>query len=99
MVLSPDLFNLILEVVMSLALSNAEEGVSIGGRRPNNLRFADDIDLVAESKPQLQELTKKVDSSSKRLGLRINAQKTKTITVGKNRRHWTSDWEERSWNK
>jgi len=44
----------------------------------NNLRFADDIDLIAETQKQLQELTDKVNGSSKRYGLKINGEKTKT---------------------
>jgi len=81
--LSPDLFNLLLEAVMSLALRSVEAGVTINGQLLNNLRFADDIDLVAETPEQLQELTDRVDDSSKRLGLKINVQKTKTMTIGK----------------
>ena len=49
----------------------------------NNLRFADDIDLMAESGSQLQELTTRVHESSKRFGLKINGEKTKTMTIGK----------------
>jgi len=45
------------------------------------LRFADDIDLVAKSQDQLLELTDRVNESSKRFGLKINAQITKTMTV------------------
>ena len=71
--LSPDLFNLLLEAVMSLALRYVEAGVTINGRLLNNLRFSDDIDLVAESPEQLQELTNRVDESSKRLGLNLKS--------------------------
>src|SRR3984885_5948690 len=49
----------------------------------NNLRFADDIDLMAESEDKLQELTTRVHESSKRFGLKINGEKTKTMTIGK----------------
>jgi len=49
----------------------------------NNLRFVNDIDLIAESPEELQELTNEVHNSSKRFVLRINMQKTKTLTVGK----------------
>ena len=55
----------------------------INGTIVNNLRFADDIDLMAESGSQLQELTTRVHESSKRFGLKINGEKTKTMTIGK----------------
>lgn len=81
--LSPDLFNLILEAVMSHAMKSTEAGVTVNGQLLNNLRFADDIDLIADSPDQVQELTNKVNASSKRFGLKINAEKTKTMTIGK----------------
>ena len=81
--LSPYLFNLILEAMMNIALDNTEIGVRISGEIINNLRFADDIDLLAENEDELQELTTRVHESSKRFGLKINAEKTKTMTIGK----------------
>jgi Reverse transcriptase (RNA-dependent DNA polymerase) len=81
--LSPYLFNLILEAMMQVALNNTEIGIRISGELINNLRFADDIDLLAESRNQLQELTNKVYESSRRFGLQINGEKTKTMTIGK----------------
>src|SRR6218665_491175 len=84
--LPPYLFNLILEAMMSFALKSTEAGTIVGGQTVNNLRFADDIDLVAEDDGQLQELTDKVHSSSQRFGLKINVEKTKTMTIGKQRK-------------
>ena len=83
--LSPYLFNLILEAMMSFALKSTEAGARVGGQTVNNLRFADDIDLVAEDNRQLQELTDEVHGSycSQRFGLKINVEKTKTMTIGK----------------
>jgi Reverse transcriptase (RNA-dependent DNA polymerase) len=86
--MSPDLFNLILEVMIRLAHIKAEArgeetGVSLNGRPLNNLRFADDIDLVANSQEKLQKWTDRVNDSSRRLGLRINSEKTKTMVIGK----------------
>jgi len=81
--LSPYLFNLILEAMMKEALKNLDVGVAISGQVTSNLRFADDIDLVAESPQQLQDITNKVHASSKRFGLKINEKKTKTMTIGK----------------
>ena len=49
----------------------------------DNLRFADDINLLADTKKSLQDLTNRVDDSSKRSGLKINAKKTKTMAIGK----------------
>jgi hypothetical protein len=81
--LSPCLFNLLLEAMMQEAMKSVDAGVSISGQLVNNLRFADDIDLIAESPAQLQELTDKVNESSKRFGLKINVSKTKVMTIGK----------------
>src|ERR1700733_229235 len=86
--LSSDLFNLILEVVMRLAKGTEkpeeeETGIRLNGKPLNNLRFADDIDLMADSEKNLQELTDKVNNSSKRFGLKINEDKTKTMIIGK----------------
>src|SRR6218665_2572562 len=77
--LSHYLFNLILEAMMSFALKSTEAGARVGGQIVSNLRFADDIDLVAEDDGQLHELTDEVHSSSQRFGLKINVEKTKTI--------------------
>jgi len=53
------------------------------GTRISSLRFADYIDLIAESPTELQDLTDKVDQSSNRLGLKINKQKTKSLAIWK----------------
>ena len=81
--LSPYLFNSILEAMMIEALKNGngEIGVSLYGQKVNNLRFADDIDLVANSSEQLQTLTDRINESSKRFGLKINTQKAKTMST------------------
>src|SRR6218665_1392795 len=68
---------------MSFALKSTEAGARVGGQAVNNLRFADDIGLVAEDDGQLQELTDEVHSSSQRFGLKINVEKIKTMTIGK----------------
>ena len=52
-------------------------------RCSSNLRFADDIDLLADTREKLQDLTSRVDRSSRRMGLKINAAKTKTTMIGK----------------
>src|SRR6218665_2739173 len=70
--------------MMSFALISTEAGARVGGQTVNNLRFADDIDLVAEDDGQLQELTDEVHSSSQRFGLKINVEKKKTIRKQQN---------------
>ena len=98
--LSPDLFNLILEIVMRLAeKAGSDTGVKLNGRLVDNLRFADDIDLLADLKESLQDLTNSVDKSSKRMGLKINAEKTKTMAIGKQHRNCKCNWEQRCWNR
>ena len=58
--------------------------MNVSGQLINNLRFADDIDLIAESQEGLQHLTNKVNQGSKRLGLQMNTKKTKTMAINKN---------------
>src|SRR6218665_286041 len=81
--LSLDLFNLLLQPVVRFALNSVNAGMMLNGEIPYNLCFADDVDLVAESPRQLQELTDSEHDSSKRFELQINVQKTKTMTIGK----------------
>ena len=58
-------------------------GVKLNGRLLDNLRFADDIDLLADMKESLQDLMNRVDKCSKRMGLKIIAEETKTMAIGK----------------
>jgi exonuclease III len=81
--LSPDLFNLVLETVMRMALERQEAGLDLCGRLVNNLRFADDINLMSETTNGLQELTDQVSRQGERLGLVINSDKTKVMTISK----------------
>src|SRR6218665_491483 len=66
-----------------MRLAERGEGVMINEPTLNNLRFANNIDLKADTEVNLQELTDRVDGSSRRMGLRINTGKTKTMTIGK----------------
>src|SRR6218665_628931 len=76
------LFKLMHEIVMRLAERGEEEAaVMINGMTLNNLRFAEDIDLIADTKVNV--VTDRVDGSSRRMRLRINTGKTKTMTIGK----------------
>ena len=79
--LSP-LFNLHAEYIMRNAgLEEAEAGIKIAGRNINNLRYADDTTLMAESKKELKSLMMKVKESEK-VGLNLNIQKTKVMASG-----------------
>ena len=62
-------------------LDEAQAGIKIGGRNINNLRYADDTTLRAESEEQLKSLLK-VKEESEKVGLKLNIQKTKTISSG-----------------
>ena len=57
----------------------AQAGIKIAGRNINNLRYADDTTLMAESKEELKSLLMKVKEESEKLGLELNIQKTKTM--------------------
>ena len=60
-------------------LEEAEAGIKIVGRNINNLRYADDITLMAESKEELKRLLRKVKEESEEVGLKLNIQKTKIV--------------------
>ena len=63
-------------------LDEAQGGIKIAGRNINNLRYADDTTLMAESKEQLKSLLMKVKKESEKVGLKLNIQKTKIMTSG-----------------
>ena len=77
--LSPVLFNIFLERIMTRALSNHHTSISIGGRPLCNLRFADDIDLMAGSNNELQDLTDRLSQSAGAFGMEISAEKSKVM--------------------
>ena len=79
-ILSPCLFNLHAEYVMrNTGLEEAEAGIKIAGRNINNLRYADDSTLMAESKEELKKNLLKVKEWSEKLGLKLNIQKMKIM--------------------
>ena len=81
-ILSPCLFNLYAEYIMrNTGLDEAQTGIKIAGRNINNLRYADDITLMAESEEELKSLLMKVKEESEKIGLRLNIQKTKIIAT------------------
>ena len=63
-------------------LDIAQAGIKIAGRNINNLRYADDTTLMAESEEQLKSLLMKVKQESEKVGLRLNIQKTKIMASG-----------------
>ena len=60
----------------------AQAGIKIAGRKNNNLRYADDITLMAESKEELKRLLMKVKEESEKVGLKLNIQKMEIMTPG-----------------
>ena len=88
--LSPVLFNLFLEEIMAGIQDEHISTISIGGRNLSNLRFADDIDLIAGSNDELQTLTNKLSSSASRYGMQISAEKSK-IMINSNKRNLHSN--------
>ena len=60
----------------------AQAGIKIAGRNVNNLRYADDTTLMAESKQELKSLLMKVKEESEKVGLKLNIQKTKIMALG-----------------
>ena len=82
-ILSPCLFNFYAEYIMRNAeLEDAQAGIKIAGRNINNLRYADDTTLTAESKEELKSLLMKVKEESEKVGLKLNIQKTKIMAFG-----------------
>ena len=63
-------------------LDEAQAGIKIAGRNINNLRYADDTTLMAESGEELKSLLRKVEEESEKVGLKLNIQKTKIMTSG-----------------
>ena len=63
-------------------LDEAQAGIEIAGRNINNLRYADDTTLMAESKEELKSLLMKVKEESEKVGLKLNIQKTKIMASG-----------------
>ena len=69
-------------------LEETQAGIKIAGRNLNNLRYADDTTLMAESEEELKSLSKKVKVESEKVGLKLNIQKTKIMAFGP-----TTSWE------
>ena len=88
-ILSPCLFNFYAEYIMRNAvLEETQAGIKIAGRNINNLRYADDTTIIAESEEELKSLLMKVKVESEKVGLKLNIQKTKIMASGP-----TTSWE------
>ena len=66
----------------NVGLEEAQAGIKIAGRNMNNLRYADDTTLMAESEEELKSLLMKVKEESERVGLKLNIKKTKMMGSG-----------------
>ena len=81
--LSPCLLNLCAEYIMrNTGLDEAQAGIKIAGRNSNNLGYADDTTLMAESEEERKSLLMEVKEESEKLGLKLNIQKTKIMASG-----------------
>ena len=79
-ILSPCLFNLYAEcIVRNAGLEEAQAVIKIARRNINNLRYADDTTVMAESEEELKSLLMKVKQASEKVGLKLNIQKTKIM--------------------
>ena len=82
-ILSPCLFNLYAEHIMQNAgLDEARAGIKIARRNINNLRYADNITLMAESEEELKSLLMQVKEEREKVGLKLNIQKNKIMASG-----------------
>ena len=101
-ILSPQLFNILLELVITTSIEDSNIGLKLNGSTVNNLRFADDIALMTESEADLQTLVDLVHTASKQFGLTINIGKTEDRSPGyqiKNLNLSPSSSRERPWTK
>ena len=76
------LHNLFFQVYFNAGLEEAQAGLKIARRNINNLRYADDTTLMAESEEELKNLVMKVKEESEKVGLKLNIQKTKIMASG-----------------
>ena len=82
-ILSTCLFNSYTEHIMrNVGLNEAQPGITFAGRNTNNLRYADDTTLMAESEEELKSLLMKVKEESEKASLKLNIQKTKIMASG-----------------
>ena len=81
--MSPCLFNLYAEyIIRNTGLEEAQAGIKVAGRNINDLRYADDTTLMAESEEELRRFFMKVKEEREKVGLKLNIQKTKIMASG-----------------
>ena len=81
--MSPCLFNIYAKyIIRNAGLEEAQAGIKIAGRNINNLRYADDKTLIAESEEEPKSLLMKVKEESEKVGLKLNIKKTKIMASG-----------------
>ena len=81
--MSPCLFNFYAEyITRNAGLEEAQARIKIAGRNINNLRYADETTLMAESEEELKSLLRKVKEESEKVGLKLNIQKMKIMASG-----------------
>ena len=73
-------------------LEEAQAGIKIAGRNINNLRYADDTTLMAESEEELKSLLRKVKEESEKVGLKLNIQKIKIMASGRPHHFMANRW-------
>ena len=81
-ILSPCLFNLYAEYIINAGMEEAQAGIKIARRNINNLRYADDTSLMAESEEELNSLLMKVKEEIEKVGLKLIIQTTKIMASG-----------------
>jgi len=84
--LSPLLFNIYADAMMTEAMEGTEEGVKVGGKMLKDIRFADDQGMVASSEQGLQNIMSSLEVTAEKYGMKINAKKTKVMKVSRNTR-------------
>lgn len=84
-ILSPLLFNLYSEQIFKEAINEIDSGIKVNGKYINNIRYADDTTVIADSPEDLQTLLNRINEASLRAGLKMNAKKTKFMIISRNK--------------
>ena len=96
--MSPSLFNFYAEyIIRNAGLEEAQAGIKIAERSINNLRYADDNTLLAESEEELKSLLMKVREESEKFGLKLSIQKSKIMVPCKTSKIWSHHFTANKW--